>query len=78
MDSLDPLGRLLVIAGILLGGAGLLIILAPNIPALGRLPGDIHIDRGNVQIFIPFGTMIVVSIVLTVLLNVFGFFGRDR
>jgi di/tricarboxylate transporter len=78
MDSLDPLGRLLIIAGIILGGLGLLIVLAPNLPALGRLPGDIHIDRGNVQVFIPFGTMIVVSIVLTVLLNVFGFFGRNR
>jgi DUF2905 family protein len=69
---------LLIIAGIVLAGAGLLIVLAPNIPGLGRLPGDIHIDSGNVQIFIPLGTMIVVSIVLTILLNVFGFFGRDR
>jgi len=36
------------------------------------------IDRGDVQVYIPFGTMIVISIVLTVLLNVFGLFGRDR
>ena len=78
MDGIDPLGRLLIIGGIVLLGAGLLVVLAPNIPALGRLPGDIHIDRGNVQVFIPFGTMIVVSIVLTILLNIFGFFGRDR
>jgi hypothetical protein len=78
MDSLDPIGRLLIIAGIVLAGLGLLIVVAPNIPALGRLPGDIHIDRGNVQIYIPFGSMIVISVVLTVLFNVFGFFGRDR
>jgi hypothetical protein len=78
MDSLDPIGRLLIIAGIVLLGVGLVIVVAPNIPALGKLPGDIHIDRGNVQIYVPFGTMIVVSLVLTVLLNVFGFFGRDR
>jgi hypothetical protein len=78
MAGIDPIGRLLIIAGIILAGLGLLIVLAPNLPALGRLPGDIHIDRGNVQIFIPFGTMILVSIVLTVLLNLFGFFGRDR
>jgi hypothetical protein len=77
MDSIDPVGRLLIIGGIVLAGLGLLIVAAPNL-ALGRLPGDIHIDRGNVQIFIPFGTMILVSIVLTILLNVFGFFGRDR
>jgi hypothetical protein len=77
MDSIDTVGRLLIIGGIILAGLGLLIVVAPNL-ALGRLPGDIHIDRGNVQIFIPFGTMILVSVVLTILLNVFGFFGRDR
>jgi hypothetical protein len=77
MDGIDPIARLLIIAGIILAGLGLLIVVAPSI-ALGRLPGDIHIDRGNVQIFIPFGTMILISVVLTLLLNVFGFFGRDR
>jgi hypothetical protein len=77
MDGIDPVGRLLIIGGIILAGLGLLIVVAPNL-ALGRLPGDIHIDRGNVQIFIPFGTMILISVVLTILLNVFGFFGRDR
>jgi hypothetical protein len=78
MEGVDPIGRLLIVAGIVLAGVGLLVVLAPNIPVLGRLPGDIHIDRGNVKVFIPFGTMILISIVLTVLLNVFGFFGRDR
>jgi hypothetical protein len=77
VDNIDPVGRLLIIGGIVLAGLGLLIVVAPNL-GLGRLPGDIHIDRGNVQIFIPFGTMILVSVVLTILLNVFGFFGRDR
>jgi hypothetical protein len=78
MDGIDPIGRLLIVAGIVLAGLGLFIVLGPNLPALGRLPGDIHIDRGNVQVYIPFGTIIVISIVLTILLNVFGFFGRDR
>jgi len=77
MAGIDPIGRLLIVAGIVLAGIGLLIVVAPGI-AFGRLPGDVHIDRGNVQIFIPFGTMILVSVVLTLLLNVFGFFGRDR
>ena len=78
MDGFAPVGRLLIVAGVVLAGLGLLILLGPNIPGLGRLPGDIHIDRGSVQIYIPFGTMIVVTIILTILLNVFGFFGRDR
>jgi hypothetical protein len=78
VDGFAPVGRLLIVAGVVLAGLGLVILLGPNILGLGRLPGDIQIDRGNVQLYIPFGTMIVVSIVLTVLLNIFGFVGRDR
>ena len=77
MDGLDPIGRLLIVAGIVLAIVGIVIVAAPAI-GIGRLPGDIHIDRGSLQVFIPFGTMILVSIILTILLNVFGFFGRGR
>jgi len=77
MDGIDPIGRLLIVAGLVLAAFGVLIVVVPSI-ALGRLPGDIHIDRGSVQVFLPFGTMILVSVILTILLNVFGFFGRDR
>ena len=77
MDGLDPIGRLLIVGGIVLAILGVVIVAVPAL-GLGRLPGDIHIDRGSLQVFIPFGTMILVSIILTILLNVFGFFGRDR
>ncbi|MEA2599458.1 MAG: hypothetical protein QOF89_450 [Acidobacteriota bacterium] len=36
---------------------------------LGHLPGDVRIDRGNVKVFIPFTSMILISLVLTLLLN---------
>jgi len=77
MDGIDPIGRLLIVVGVLLAILGMLIVVVPSV-ALGRLPGDIHIDRGNVQVYLPFGTMIVVSVVITILLNILGFFGRDR
>jgi len=77
MDGIDPIGRLLIVVGVLLAILGVLIVVVPSV-ALGRLPGDIHIDRGNVQVYLPFGTMIVVSVVITILLNILGFFGRDR
>ncbi len=35
----------------------------------GHLPGDVRIDRGNVKVFIPFTSMILVSLALTLLLN---------
>jgi hypothetical protein len=69
MDGADGVGRLLIIGGVLLAVVGVVIVLAPNIPFLGRLPGDIRIDSGNVKVFIPLGTMLIISLVLTVILN---------
>jgi hypothetical protein len=69
MDSADGVGRLLIIGGVLLAVVGVVIAAAPNIPFLGRLPGDIRIDSGNVKVFIPLGTMLIISLVLTVILN---------
>jgi hypothetical protein len=64
------LGRFLVVIGILLVVVGGMAMAGIRLP-FGRLPGDIAItgDRGG--LFIPLGTMIVVSIVLSVLLNLF-------
>ena len=57
MDDLEGLGRLLLIAAAVLGALGLILLLAPNIPFIGRLPGDIRIESGNVRIYIPLGRM---------------------
>jgi len=66
---LEGLGRTLIWIGGGLLALGLLFVLIGKIPGLGRLPGDIVIRRENVTIFIPLGTMILVSVVLTLLLN---------
>lgn len=64
------LGRFLVVIGVLLVVVGGLAMAGVRLP-FGRLPGDIAItgDRGG--LFIPLGTMLLVSIVLTVLFNLF-------
>jgi hypothetical protein len=69
VDGADGMGRLLIVGGVILAAAGVLIVLAPNIPFLGRLPGDIRIDNGNVKVFIPLGTMLLISLILTLILN---------
>ena len=49
----------------------------PGLPFLGNLPGDLSFERGGVRVWIPIGTSIVVSILLTVVLNLaLGLFGR--
>ena len=70
MEGADGIGRLLIVGGVVIALIGLVLVLAPNIPFLGRLPGDIRIDNENVKVFIPLGTMLLISLVLTIVLNV--------
>jgi hypothetical protein len=60
----------MVIGGVTLALAGLLIMLGGRIPWFGQLPGDIVIRRDGFTLFFPLATMIVLSIVLTVILNI--------
>jgi uncharacterized protein HemY len=69
-------GWLLVLLGVILVAAGLVWIFAPSIPWLGRLPGDLVIERGNTRIYIPITTCIVLSILLTAVLWVIRYFSR--
>lgn len=65
-------------------GAGLLVVgvLVRYAPGLfswfGHLPGDVNIEGENSRVFIPITSMIVVSIVLTVIVNLIGWLFRDR
>jgi hypothetical protein len=64
------LGRLLLVIGLVLVVVGGLAALGVKLP-FGRLPGDISIQGERGAIFIPLGTMIIVSLVLTLLVNLF-------
>jgi hypothetical protein len=50
---------------------GLFLTLGLRIPYLGKLPGDISVDRGNVHFYFPIVTCLLLSLVLTLLLSVF-------
>ncbi len=69
MDSPDGIGRLLIVGGVVIAVIGLVVVLAPNIPFLGRLPGDIRIENENTRVFIPLGTMLLLSVIATIILN---------
>ena len=68
MDGLAGVGWSLVVVGVVIAVVGAVLVLGPRIPILGHLPGDIVIQRENVTIVIPLGTMVVVSIVVSVVL----------
>jgi hypothetical protein len=65
------MARWLIVAGIILIAVGVLIYFAPNFFSwFGKLPGDINIEKENSRIFIPITSMILISIVLTVIVNI--------
>ena len=64
------LGRVVLVLGVILVVVGGLAVLGVRLP-FGRLPGDISFTGERGGIYIPLGSMILVSLVLTVLFNVF-------
>lgn len=69
---MHEIGRLLMIAGAGMFLVGLLIVVGGRFTWFGNLPGDIVIKRDNFTLYAPVATMILVSILLTVLVNVIG------
>ena len=68
----SDVGKALVALGLLIALAGVVIMLVGRVPWLGRLPGDIHIERVNFSFYFPLATSLVLSVVLTLLLYIVG------
>ena len=60
-----PFGKALIVFGIVIIGIGALLMFVDKIPLIGKLPGDINIKKHNFQLFFPFTTSIVISLVLS-------------
>jgi hypothetical protein len=66
------MGKLLLVAGVILVLLGLVLTWAPGLLGwFGHLPGDIRIERENGSFYFPVTSMIIVSIVLSILFNLF-------
>jgi Protein of unknown function (DUF2905) len=65
------LGRFFVIAGIVIVILGILLWSGVGVGWLGRLPGDIRIERGNSAFYFPIVTCIIISIVLSLIFSLF-------
>jgi hypothetical protein len=77
MDLPRELGRLLIVFGVLLAGAGVLLVSGAKLPfRLGRLPGDIVYQGRHSAFYFPIVTCIVLSAALTLLLWVVNLFKR--
>ena len=70
----DPLGigRTLLVLGIVLALVGLLLMFVPRVPWLGRLPGDFSFGGESWRVYIPLGTSLLISLVLSLVLWLFN------
>lgn len=67
---------LLVIVGLLIAVIGLVWLFAPAVPWLGKLPGDIVIERENFRFYFPLTTCILLSLLLTGIVWLVRYFSR--
>ncbi|MBX5483984.1 MAG: DUF2905 domain-containing protein [Myxococcaceae bacterium] len=64
------MGKILIAAGLGLAALGLVLVLASRL-GVPKLPGDVVIQKKGLTVYAPFGWMLLISLILTVLLNLF-------
>jgi hypothetical protein len=68
---MGELAKMLIFIGMILAALGVLLLLAPKIPWLGKLPGDFVYRGERVTFYFPLATSIILSVILTLLFNLF-------
>jgi len=64
---MQGLGKLLILFGAVLIGAGVMLVFFNKIPFLGKLPGDIYIQKKNFTFYFPLATSLLVSAILSLI-----------
>lgn len=72
IDGITHIGKMLIVVGIVVIAIGGLLVLSGKIPWLGKLPGDIVIQRKNFTFYFPLATSILISLVITLIFWLFG------
>jgi hypothetical protein len=70
------LGKVLVVTGLAVAALGLALMFSDRLPLLGRLPGDIHIRKDNFELYVPLGTGIVVSVLVSLVVWLVSYFSK--
>jgi hypothetical protein len=69
---MENLGKALIVLGVAIAAVGALLLMAPRVPILGRLPGDILVHRKNFTFYFPLATSLIVSAVASLILWVWS------
>ncbi len=70
MPALETFGKMMMLAGAAILVLGAVVLVLGRFTGIGRLPGDILFQRDHVTVYFPVVTMIIVSLVLTIIVNV--------
>jgi hypothetical protein len=71
-DGIQHIGKFLILLGLLISAIGGLLLLSGKVPWIGRLPGDILIQKKNFTFYFPLATSILLSLILTLLFWLLG------
>ena len=66
-----PLGKMLILLGIVIILIGLGLLFAQKIPYIGRLPGDIYVKKDSFTFYFPLTTCVIISLILTLIFWIF-------
>jgi hypothetical protein len=76
MKMEHSLGKVLIIAGLVITAVGVVVLFGNKIPFIGKLPGDIHIERENFRFYFPLGTSILLSVLITAIVWIISLIGK--
>ena len=69
---MSDIGKSLIVLGLLIALVGVVLTFVGRVPWLGRLPGDIYVQRGNWSLYFPLATSLVLSVVLSLVFYLLG------
>jgi hypothetical protein len=71
-DNVQYMGKFLILLGLIVAALGGLLLISGKIPWMGKLPGDIMIQRRNFTFYFPLATSILLSLILTLIFWLMG------
>jgi hypothetical protein len=72
VEGIQHVGKLLIVLGLIAVAVGVLLVFSGKIPWIGRLPGDILIQKKNYTVYFPFVTSIIASLIISLIFWLFG------